>query len=119
MRPAAMTYADCLASCRHNVEVAVDRARGASTEEYRTQMLAEATHWRGYAEWYEKQIRANPKLANEPVKLGAFGKAPSSAQERRSTRPEGQTSQAPQTPPQPHWSEPREPGSDDDSPIPF
>jgi len=114
-----MTYADCLAACRRNVETAVDRAGNAPEEQYRAQMLTEAAHWRDYVRYYERLISENPKLADEPVKLGAFGKAPSSAQEPRSTRPEGQTSQVPQTPPSAHWSEPREPGSDDDSPLPF
>lgn len=118
MKPAGATYAECLEACRRNVETAIDRQKR-SEGEYQTRMEVEVAHWRDYVRYYERVIAENPALADKPVSMGSFGKAPSSAQERRSPPPEGQTSQAPQAPPQAHWSEPREPGSDDDSPLPF
>lgn len=121
MKP-VMTYADCLTACRQNVATAIER-QGRCEGAYQERMAVEATHWRGYVHHYERLIAENPALADKPVNLGSFGKAPSVRQAASSASPKGETAAAPQTQrhAQPIEFHEREPGEDDGdgSSIPF
>ena len=90
--PPLPTYSECIASCQHNIDAAIERARYAEGA-VKQQALDDARHWRQMRVWYEAQVAAG--RGHRTIEI--FGWRPSI------------TDAAPQQ----HWTE-REPGEDDD-----